>query len=690
VSRFSGIALGLVLCLSAPVAAMAPRPAGVRARVQAAAAAWRNADVSACAGILEPLAANNPLAAREWAAFLFLQERYGDLEAFFGSTPSAVPKDDEARLWLARAQLDQSHFDAALSTLRSLSQSARPLPLALAAEAAAGRAPAWPGAWPPALSATSGTRWEASTALAAAEQAEAAGALAEAEDLYKRAEKADPSFSLVHARLAKLYGVQGRFKDQRIRLERALRVDPDHKGLRADLNRLLRRHPGLKRGMEKEAHLAVERFLARRNPGVAPLPRVQGEPLVRVGLLDQAPRFRLKLGGAYWVEGQGRTLPANSAWEARLGAKGGWELRPLSPSTESPLSFSQILRLQPLDDGSTFGLYDVDHGAGYFWAEKEDRYYRGVAELRPQKARGLTLVNELGMEAYLVSVVPSEAPSYWPSAALEAQAMAARTDAWRSLGRFNSKGYDLCPTVACAVYSGVGVEQARSTRAVTATAGLVLESPNGRLHPTFYMHHSGGYTQEPWEAWTGGFGKPGKGSSGMAVPDAPPGAQVRQLFPVTPASLLHYLDDLDGDVDVWARESSSFRWTLRFSADEADQWVQRRHKVTPLIAVLPLERSVGGYVSQALFDGEMGASVGGSDHLRSALKGMKSNLFYAELRQDGAGNLKALLLHGGGWGHGVGMAQAGAKAQAEAGRNAAQILHAYFPQARLKRRYPGP
>jgi SpoIID/LytB domain protein len=668
---------------------MAPHPAQVRARVQAAASAWRAADVSACAAILEPLAWADPLAAREWAAFLFLQERYGELETFFSSTPAAGVRDDEARLWLARAQLDLSHFTAAISTLQSLSQSARPLPLALAAEAQAGQASAWPGAWPAALSATSGTRWDASTALAAAEQAQAAGALDEAETLYKRAEKADPSFSLVHARLARLYAQQGRHKDQRIRLERALRVDPDNAGLHAELNKLFRAQPSLKAGVEREARLAVDRFLSRRNPVVAALAPAPGEPTVRVGLLDLAPRFRLKLGGAYWVEGQGRTLPANSAWEARLGAKGGWDLRPLSPSSESVLKFSQALRLQPLDPNSTFGLYDVDSGAGYFWAEKEDRYYRGLAELRPQKALGLTLVNELGLEAYLCSVVPSEALPYWPMAALEAQAVAARTEAWRSLGRFGSKGYDLCPTVACAVYAGVSAEQGRSTLAVTGTAGLVLEGLRGKLHPTFYMHHSGGHTQEPWEAWAGGFGKPGSGPS-MAVVDAPAGAKVRQLFPVTPASLLHYLDDLDGDVDVWARESSSFRWTLRFSADEADQWAGRRHKVTPLIAVLPLERSEGGYVGQALFTGEQGSSVGGSDHLRSALKGMKSNLFYAELRQDSHGKLTALLLHGGGWGHGVGMAQVGAKAQADAGRNVAQILHSYFPQARLKRRYPGP
>lgn len=676
-----GPALGLLL--SAPLGAMGVGPHSVQGRLQAAGKAWRAADVSASAAILEPLAWADPRAAREWAAFLFVQERYGDLEQFFQVTPSAALKDDEARLWLARAQLDQSHYAGALQTLQALSKTARPLALALVAEAEDGQGIPWPGHWPEALSATAGTRWEASTALAAAERAAAGGHFERAELYYKRAEKADPSYAQVHLRLAEIYRQLDRVKDQRIRLERALRVDPDDKASRKALSSLMAAHSGLRQTLKREQEQAVERFLGRPDPQAAAALTVTGEPLVRVGLLDSAPSFRLTLGGAYAVEGAGRSLPAQSAWEARLARGGGWELRPLSPVTESAVKFSEVLRLVPLDPGSTFGLFDVAAGAGYFWASQEDRYYRGIAELRPQHADGVTLVNELGMEAYLRSVVPSEAPPHWPAAALQAQAIAARTDAWRSLGRFRSKGYDLCPTVLCAVYSGVGAEDPRSSAAVTRTAGEVLEDRRGKLHPTYYMHHSGGYTQEPGEAW--GEEKPAPLMSGF---DGPDGAKIRGLFPLGPAGLLHYLDDLDGDVDVWARPSSSFRWTLRFSAAEADEWAGRRHPVGPLQAVLPLERSVGGYVRRASFIGDKGVSIGSSDYLRSALKGMKSNLFYPELRLDAQGKLRSLLLHGGGWGHGVGMAQAGARAQADAGRSALQILHSYFPEGRLKRRYP--
>jgi len=104
-----------------------------------------------------------------------------------------------------------------------------------------------------------------------------------------------------------------------------------------------------------------------------------------------------------------------------------------------------------------------------------------------------------------------------------------------------------------------------------------------------------------------------------------------------------------------------------------------------------LERSPSGYVRRVCFVGQDGdSSIGSSDRIRTALKGLKSNLFYAEARMDASGHLKALLLHGGGWGHGVGMAQVGAKAQADAGSSAPQILQSYFPASHLKRRYPAP
>jgi SpoIID/LytB domain protein len=643
-------------------------------------------DLSGAAQVLEPHAVKDPGAARELLALRFLSQDFKGVEDLALSRLDAL--DPAGRLTAARAAACRADWTGCLHHLDALPAQAPPMAAALRAEAlqALGDSRA-AEAMRTALSVTAGTRLEAATELLAGEAAESAGDAALAEARYKRAEQADPAFTMVHARLARLYQAQGRVKDARIRLERARRVDPDDEGLRRQLNELLAAAPGQVAALKREEADAKARFLRRANPLVKPHGRAPGEPLVRVGLLVEAPKFDLVLGGAFVDEASGRTLTACSAWLVHLAKGGGWELQRADNARgkiAAPLRFSDVLRLHPVDDSSTFGLHAVDAGAGYFWASKEDRYYRGLAELRPQGAKGVTLVNELGLESYLLSVVPSEIRPQWPAEALKAQAIAARTEAWRSLGRFQSKGYDLCPTVACAVYSGSEAEDPRSTAAVTATAGVVIQDGRGKLAPTFYMDNSGGHTQEAADAWAGE-PAPKHPAERTAVLDAPGGSALAQDFPLSPAKLLAFIDDSESP--AWGQNAETYRWTLRLSAAELEASVKRRHPaVLPLRTVLPLQRSSAGYVQKARFIGS-GESVGSSDYIRTAIKGLKSNLFYVEPRFDADGKPLAFLFHGGGWGHGVGMAQSGARAMAAKGLNAKEILRHYFGAQSLKTRY---
>lgn len=675
----------LILCLPLLLAALLPArghlPDPVAGAIEAAGAAFRAASFSAAAELLTPWAGVDDRAARELLALRFL---VGDLKGVLAQAearPQAL--DRSAGLWAARAAAGLGDWRACLAYLDALPQTDLAWALSLRAEAL--QALGDPGAGAAlelALSATAGTRLAACTALMGGGAAEARGDTRLAESLYKRAEAADPSYTMVHARLARLYRAAGRVRDARIRLERGLAVDPGNRALRVELNALLASAPGEADALRRSQALAEARFLARGNPRVVPQTPLPGEPTIRVGLLENAPRFTLSLGGAMAVSPGSRSLAAGSVWRVQSLSGRAWELLPLSPSAGEALRFSSVLRLEPLDAASTFGLHDVDHGTGYWWAGKEDRYYRGSAELRPQAAGGITLVNELGLEAYLLSVVPSEMPATWPLESLKAQAVAARSDAWVSRGRFAAKGYDLCPTQLCAVYAGVTAEHPRSSAAVTATAGLLLAEASGRVVPTFYMHNSGGHTQDPDEAW-GAFKS---GPTGWATPDAPADSPLRALFPVTPASLLRFIDDLDS-APAWPRESSTWRWTLRLSAGELEALVARRHPgVPPLRAVLPQERTQGGYVRRVIFRGRTD-SVGSSDYIRSAIRGLRSNLFVVEPRLGPDGAPTDFLFHGGGWGHGVGMSQAGARAMALAGLDATAILKHYFGSERLVRRY---
>jgi stage II sporulation protein D len=129
----------------------------------------------------------------------------------------------------------------------------------------------------------------------------------------------------------------------------------------------------------------------------------------------------------------------------------------------------------------------------------DGREYHGTLVLRSQGG-GVSVVNGVPLDTYLRGVVPSESPSHWPLAALEAQAVAARSYAMAELRP--SSWYDLVPTTADQVYGGVAAERPRSDRAVYATLGQVL-TWDGQVARTYYSSSSGGRTESVQDAWPG-------------------------------------------------------------------------------------------------------------------------------------------------------------------------------------------
>ena len=101
--------------------------------------------------------------------------------------------------------------------------------------------------------------------------------------------------------------------------------------------------------------------------------------------------------------------------------------------------------------------------------------YRGVAEILPANG-GVTVVNRLGVESYLLGVVPAEMSrrSSIEEAALRAQAVVSRTYALRHLGRGKGQGFDVSATVADQVYGGQAIETPEGATAVSDTWGQVL------------------------------------------------------------------------------------------------------------------------------------------------------------------------------------------------------------------------
>ncbi len=110
----------------------------------------------------------------------------------------------------------------------------------------------------------------------------------------------------------------------------------------------------------------------------------------------------------------------------------------------------------------------------------------------------LNIINYLKLEKYLKSVVGSEMPKEFPLAALQAQAIAARTYALKLLGK--NKFFDIHATEASQVYLGLEAETAKINRAVRSTSSLALFYENKLIEAVFHSS-SGGRTENSGQVW---------------------------------------------------------------------------------------------------------------------------------------------------------------------------------------------
>jgi stage II sporulation protein D len=119
--------------------------------------------------------------------------------------------------------------------------------------------------------------------------------------------------------------------------------------------------------------------------------------------------------------------------------------------------------------------------------------YRGALEVVPTEGSGsLNAVNAVPVDQYVKGVVPNESPASWPLAALEAQAVAARSYALAD--QVGGNGFDLYADTRSQVYGGIESEAARGNRAASLTRGQVAMY-GGKVAETFFSACSGGHTE---------------------------------------------------------------------------------------------------------------------------------------------------------------------------------------------------
>ena len=128
------------------------------------------------------------------------------------------------------------------------------------------------------------------------------------------------------------------------------------------------------------------------------------------------------------------------------------------------------------------------------------RAYRGQLSVDVVNGR-LRAINVLPLEQYLYGVVPAEMPSAWLPAALESQAVAARS--YALAGRRAGAPFDV--SAGGQAYRGISAETPAATQAVDVTAGEVLLY-NGNVADTLFSSSTGGRSQSAADA----FGPPGR------------------------------------------------------------------------------------------------------------------------------------------------------------------------------------
>ncbi|HUF02070.1 MAG TPA: SpoIID/LytB domain-containing protein [Gaiellaceae bacterium] len=158
--------------------------------------------------------------------------------------------------------------------------------------------------------------------------------------------------------------------------------------------------------------------------------------------------------------------------------------------TGQPLTLRADLVLPDADGPADDALAPLVVRPGKAPLSLDGRLYRGRLEIAVQQSF-LRVVNRAPLEGYLQGVIAGEVPHSWPTEALKAQAVAARSYALATLVK--GKPFDLYSDVRSQVYLGIAGEQPQTTDAVRATRGQVVVY-GGKVATTYYFSTSGGRT----------------------------------------------------------------------------------------------------------------------------------------------------------------------------------------------------
>lgn len=344
--------------------------------------------------------------------------------------------------------------------------------------------------------------------------------------------------------------------------------------------------------------------------------------------------------------------------------------------------------------------------------------YRGSLEIVSYE-QGLTIVNELPLEEYLYSVVPSEMPTSYGKESLKVQAVCARSYAYNQLltNQYSEYGAHVDDSTSFQVYNNVE-ENESSIEAVKDTYGKVLDY-DGEVITAYYFSTSCGYTSSASEVWMNN--TPLEYLTGKLQVDED---KSKELDLTEDKKFRDFI--INDDYETYDSDFAWYRWQTKVSLEDLkstiDAKLQSRYNAnsrliltlvggkyvsTPINTVGNIKsititkRATGGVATEVIIKGSKNTvkviseynirillSPSGNDVVRkddSKISNMSllpsAFIIIDEITKDDT--LTGYKIRGGGYGHGVGMSQNGVKAMVEAGFKYEEILEHYYTGANI-------
>lgn len=316
----------------------------------------------------------------------------------------------------------------------------------------------------------------------------------------------------------------------------------------------------------------------------------------------------------------------------------------------------EIITLDGGDEGITVTSIQRNYG---------NPTYKGILKIKKaENQEALYLINELPLETYLEGVVPSEMPSSYHQEALKAQAVCARTYAWKQMedSCLEKYGADVDDSVNFQVYQNQA--QAETTDdAVACTKGQVM-THNGELIQAYYFSTSAGTTSTD-QIWGADSAAPYLKSVACRFDQDQPWGSWKVDIPwekLADSTALYNKGKLQGLLVTKKSESGAVTG-LTVNTDLGSFLVEGEYDVRSFLT------PAGCQIIQ-----HDGSTTAGGNLLPSA---------YFTMEQK-AGS--AVYIRGKGYGHGVGMSQSGADQMAAEGYTWREILEYFFNEIQITSR----